>query len=168
MDVAVARWIGEDGIGPERGRIGSIGIRFRAGAPRRREDLGDHRPLLRHVLDDQVETCRDDAPAGLHDVLHQRMRVAAERIELEPGALDHRAKLTVGCDAHAVPLRQSAGDRDERLNVAARADDHDDDGQGRHVGRLVRGGRGRELAGMGGEPRRYMGKGLRGGIEVHL
>jgi hypothetical protein len=167
VDVAVAGWIGEDEVGPERGGVGPLRIRFGTGAPRRREDLGDHCPFLRHILDDLVEACRDNAAAGFDDVLHQRMRIAAEGIELEPGMLDHGPELAVGRDAHAVPLRQPAADRDERLDVAARADDHDDDGQGRHGWRLVRGGGGRERAGVCGEPRRDMSEAIGGVIEVH-
>src|SRR5713101_8158621 len=97
------------------------------------------------------------------------MRIAAERIELEPGMLDQGPELAVGRDAHAVLLRQPAADGDERLDVAARADDHDDDGQGRHGWwRLVRGGGARDLAGMGGQPRREMGEAIGGVIEVDL
>ena len=96
------------------------------------------------------------------------MRITAERIELEPGMLDHGPELAVGRDAHAVPLRQPLADRDERLDVAARAHDHDDDGQGRHVEWLVRGGGGRDLVGVSGQPRGDMGEAIGGVIEVHL
>jgi hypothetical protein len=145
--LAVARWIGEDEVSPERGGV------------------GPDRPFLRHVLDDVVDARRDHAAAGLDDVLHQLMRIAAERIELEAGLLDQGPELGMGRDAHAVPLRKPASDRDERLDIAAGPDEHDDDRQGWHVGRIIRGGgRHPDLADLGGQPRREMGKALGGVI----
>ena len=103
VDVSVARRIGDDAVGAKGRRVGPLGIRLRAGAPGRCQNLGDHRPLLRHILDDMIEARRNDAAAGLHHVLDQRVRIAGERIELEPGLLDQRTELAVRRDAHAVP-----------------------------------------------------------------
>ena len=38
------------------------------------------------------------------------MRIAAQRIELEPGLLDHRTELVMRRDAHAMSLREPAAD----------------------------------------------------------
>jgi hypothetical protein len=101
------------------GRSGSASVHC---PPGRREDLRDHCPLFRHVFHDLPEACRDDAAAGLDHVFHQLARIAGQWIELEPGLLDHGSELPVGCDAHPVPLRQPAADRNEGLHVPARAD----------------------------------------------
>ena len=98
VDVAVARRVGDDPIGLKR-RVGMLGIRFRACAPRRREDIGDHRAFLRHVLDQLVDARGNDAAAGLDPVVDQLMRIAAQRIELELCLLDHRTELVMRRDA---------------------------------------------------------------------
>src|SRR5207247_7342345 len=113
-------WIGNDEVGPECRGAGPLWIRFRAGTPRRLQDLGNHRAFLRHILDDLVKVGRDNAATGLDDVLHQRMRISTKGIEFESGVLDHGPKLAMGRDAHPVPLRKPADDRDEWLHDAPR------------------------------------------------
>ena len=169
VNVTVARRVGDDEVGPEGLRLGPLGIRFGTGPPGGREDLGDHRPLLRHVLPELTETGRDDTAPRLDDVFHHLVRIARERIELQAGPLDHGTELAVRRDAHAVPFREAATDRNEGLDVAARADDHDHDGQWRHAWWLGRrGGGGREPLGVRRHPGRGVSEATGGVIEVHL
>src|SRR5262249_8755575 len=106
---------------------------------------------------------------GLDDVLHHLVRVAPERIELEPGLLDHRPELAVRRDAHAVTLREATADGNEGLNVAARAHHHDHDGHGRGRRRFGgRAGSGLDLAGVRGKPGGSVSEAARGVVEVDL
>src|SRR5262249_30702665 len=134
-----------------------------------RQDLGDERALLRHVLPDLIETGRKNTATALDDVLHELVWIAREWIEFQPGLLDHGAELPVGRDAHTVPLREPAPDGYERLDIASRADGHHDDGQRRHAWRVGRGrGRRGELAGMGLQPLANLSKRAPGVVEIHL
>ena len=141
VDVTEARRVGQDQVGAKRRRVRAIRVGPRAGGPRRGQDLGDHRAAPRDVLDDLIEAPGNNATAGLHHVVHQIAWITGQRIELEPGLLDERTEVAMGRDAHAMPLRQPAADGDERLHVAPRADDHDDDRQSRHLADDGAGGR---------------------------
>src|SRR4030095_273675 len=111
VNVTVARWVGDNEVGPERSGLGALGIRFGTGPPGGLEDLGDHRPLLRHVLPDLIEVGWKDAATSLDDVFHHLVGIAPERIELQSRPLDHGPELAVGPDSHAVPLRPPAARR---------------------------------------------------------
>ena len=67
-------------------------------------------------------------PAGHHHVLHQLPGIAGEREELDAVRLDELAKNRMARDPYAMAVaRQAAGDREERLHIAPRADDQDRD-----------------------------------------
>ena len=125
VEVPVAGWVGDDAVGDERLRVRAIGILLRAGAPGRFQDLGDDLPLPGHVFDDLLEVRRDDPPSSLDHVLHQLAGIARERIEFETRTLHEGSKLGVRRDPYPVPPGETLGDRDERLHIAARTDDHD-------------------------------------------
>src|SRR4030095_8316650 len=120
VNVTVAWWVGDNDVGPEGLRPGPFGVGLDTGPPRGREDLGDPRSLLRHILPELIETCRNDAATRLDHVLHELVGIARERIEFQPGTLDHGPELAMRSDAHAVPLRQPATDRNYGLEVPAR------------------------------------------------
>lgn len=74
-----------------------------------------------------------------HHVGHQVSGISADVEELNPLAEHQIAKRLVSSDPDTVPdFLQAMREWYERLNVSARANDEHDNGEGRHVLRVLR------------------------------
>jgi hypothetical protein len=128
VDMPVAGWIGDDGVGSEARRAVSFRVGRRARPPARLDDLLEHLALLRHVLDDLVEPRRQQRATRLHHVRDEFFGVAAQGIELEVVRLDELAKDGVRRQPHPMAVPQQAlSDGDEGLDVAPGSGDEDGD-----------------------------------------